>query len=122
MFYESKVVTAGGAVFGDLDVAVLMPGVRVAEDTMQPGDSFTNTLANEVTDYELKWIGPEAVPGYPDAHRFEFSLEIPDPIGPFTMTGVAHVAPGVGPVRIVVDQTADFGTRKYTVILTDGPS
>ncbi|MHC4957928.1 MAG: hypothetical protein ACYTGN_06090 [Planctomycetota bacterium] len=129
-FGSFMTITATEFIFQPFDVNVIMPGVLAAGASMRPGDTFTNTLANEITDYSLKWVGPEEVAGYPDAHRFEFSAKAPRFIATETreVSGVVHVAPNVGPVMIVAtrrkvdDSGTVLNTDTYTVTLTDGPN
>jgi len=123
MFGNFIIVTADGGEFGEFDIDMVMPGMRVASNSMVKGDTFTNTLANLVTDYSLTWVGTDEIDGHPNAQRFDFSIDIPHPSNTITVTGTVHVVQDIGPVRIVAVKTTDFGgaseVETYTATLED---
>jgi hypothetical protein len=115
-------------------VTLTSPGLLLLPADLGPGETHTcNLVGAPLSSIATTWVGPEAVPGHPDAQRFDF-----DSTGPYSngdpgnarfgatevrILGTLYLVPGVGPVSGVVRQQFRLGAtvleeRRYDFELT----
>jgi len=135
MFFESTTVTEGGLEDRQFEVSLVTPGVLAASSTMEPGDTHSASLFGVIDLFQLEWVGESPQPGFPDAHRFNFSASGPSlasdprrtPSDTVEVTGSLFLSPDRGVVRLNVTQRytqagATVFVSQYSAVRTAGPS
>jgi len=127
VFFEGATVTAGSVVGVPFDIDVIVPGAVFASAAMTPGDTFQNNVLGTVAAYELTWVGPEAIPGHPDAQRFDAVATISvgrtfPPSDAQRVTATFHMVADRGLVsativHVVFNGGVEVGRTAYTVTL-----